>query len=69
MDTNGFRAEQKAVRSLIAEARRYVSIRHVCLDRGFYQVHVVAELARLDVVIHRPCAAEYGDERPSQRRR
>ena len=49
MDANGFRAKQEAVRSLIAEARRYVSIRHVYLDRGFYQVHVVAELDRLDV--------------------
>jgi hypothetical protein len=49
MDANGFRAKQEAVRSLIVEARRYVSIRHVYLDRGFYQVHVVAELDRLDV--------------------
>jgi hypothetical protein len=49
MDANGFRAKQEAVRSLIVEARRYVSIRHVYLDRGFYQVHVVAELDRLNV--------------------
>jgi hypothetical protein len=49
MDANGFRAKQEAVRSLIIEARRYVSIRHVYLDRGFYQVHVVAELDRLNV--------------------
>jgi hypothetical protein len=49
MDANGFRAKQEAVRSLVIEARRYVSIRHVYLDRGFYQVHVVAELDRLDV--------------------
>jgi hypothetical protein len=45
MDANGFRAKQEAVRSLITTARRYVSIRHVYLDRGFYQVHVVAENA------------------------
>jgi hypothetical protein len=49
MDANGFRAKQEAVRSLITEARRYVSIRHVYLDRGFYQVHVVAELKQLKV--------------------
>jgi hypothetical protein len=49
MDANGFRAKQEAVRSLIAEARRYVSIRHVYLDRGFYQVHVVKELERLNI--------------------
>jgi hypothetical protein len=49
MDANGFRAKQEAVRSLILAARRYVPIRHVYLDRGFYQVHVVAELERLDV--------------------
>ena len=49
MDANGFRAKQEAVRSLIVEARRYVSIRHVYLDRGFYQVHVVKELERLNV--------------------
>jgi hypothetical protein len=49
MDANGFRAKQEAVRSLIVEARRYVSIRHVYLDRGFYQVHVVKELDRLDI--------------------
>jgi hypothetical protein len=44
VDANGLRAKQEAVRSLIIEARRYVSIRHVYFDRGFYQVHVVAEL-------------------------
>ncbi|WP_458190735.1 hypothetical protein [Haladaptatus sp. NG-WS-4] len=49
MDANGFRAKQEAVRSLIVEARRYVSIRHVYLDRGFYQVHVVAALEQLSV--------------------
>ena len=49
MDANGFREKQEAVRSLIGEARRYVSIRHVYLDRGFYQVHVVAELDQLNV--------------------
>jgi len=49
MDANRFRAKQEAVRSLITTARRYISIRHVYLDRGFYQVHVVAELERLDV--------------------
>ncbi|MDL0124171.1 transposase [Halobacterium salinarum] len=41
-------ASVRSVRSLILEARRYVSIRHVYLDRGFYQVHVVKELDRLD---------------------
>ncbi|SEP12015.1 hypothetical protein SAMN04487948_1159 [Halogranum amylolyticum] len=49
MDANSFRAKQQAVRSLIVEARRYVSIRHVYLDRGFYQAHVVKELERLSV--------------------
>ena len=49
MDANGFRAKREAVRSLIEIAREYVSIRHVYLDRGFYQVHVVAELERLGV--------------------
>ncbi|WP_328765699.1 transposase [Haloarcula rubra] len=49
MDANGFRAKQEAVRSLIVEARQYVPIRHVYLDRGFYQVYVVAELERLEI--------------------
>ncbi|QOS13510.1 ISH7-type transposase ISHgi17 (plasmid) [Haloferax gibbonsii] len=49
MDANGFRAKQEAVRSLILTARRYVPIRHVYLDRGFYQVHVVQELEHLGV--------------------
>jgi len=49
MDANGFRAKQEAVRSLVTTAREYVSIRHVYLDRGFYQVHVVSELEKLDV--------------------
>lgn len=49
MDANDFRAKREAVRSLLETAQQYVSIRHVNLDRGFYQVHVVAELDRLDV--------------------
>ncbi|WP_114579695.1 transposase [Saliphagus sp. LR7] len=49
LDANGFRAKQEAVRSLIVEARQYVSIRHVYLDRGFYQVHVVTELEQLEI--------------------
>jgi hypothetical protein len=49
MDANGFRAKREAVRSLLETAREYVSIRHVYLDRGFYQVHVVAELEKLGV--------------------
>ncbi|PSP60805.1 transposase [Halobacteriales archaeon QH_7_66_37] len=49
MDANGFRAKREAVRSLVETAREYVSIRHVYLDRGFYQVHTVAELERLGV--------------------
>ncbi|SNR57327.1 transposase [Halorubrum vacuolatum] len=49
MDANGFRAKRDAVRSLIETAREYVSIRHVYLDRGFYQVHVVSELEQLGV--------------------
>ncbi|ELZ63973.1 transposase IS4 family protein [Haloferax prahovense DSM 18310] len=49
MDANGFRAKREAVRSLLETAQKHVSIRHVYLDRGFYQVHVVAELERLDV--------------------
>ncbi|MGQ4557510.1 transposase [Halobellus sp. GM3] len=39
----------EAVRSLLETAREYVSIRHVYLDRGFYQVHVVAELEQVGV--------------------
>jgi len=49
MDANGFRAKREAVRSLLETAREYVSIRHVYLDRGFYQVHVVSELEQLGV--------------------
>ena len=49
MDTNGFCAKREVVRSLLETAREYVSIRHVYLDRGFYQVHVVAELEQLGV--------------------
>ncbi|MCU4752071.1 transposase [Halobacteria archaeon AArc-curdl1] len=49
LEANGFREKREAVRSLLETAREYVSIRHVYLDRGFYQVHVVAELERLDV--------------------
>jgi IS4 transposase len=49
MDANGFRAKRDAGRSLLETAREYVSIRHVYLDRGFYQVHVVAELEQLDL--------------------
>jgi len=47
MDANGFRAKREAVRSLLETASEYVSVRHVYLDRGFYQVHVVAELEEL----------------------
>jgi len=49
MDANGFRAKRDAVRSLLEAAKQYVSIRHVYLDRGFYQVHVVAELEQQNV--------------------
>ena len=49
MDANGFRAKRDAVRSLIETAQQYVSIRHAYLDRGFYQVHVVAELEHFGV--------------------
>mgnify|MGYP002761002718 FL=1 len=49
MDANGFRAKREAVRSLLETAKQYVSIRHVYLDRGFYQVHVVTELEQQDV--------------------
>jgi hypothetical protein len=49
MDANGFRAKREAVRSLVETAREYVSVRHVYLNRGFYQVHVVAELEELGV--------------------
>ncbi|ELY72902.1 transposase IS4 family protein [Natrinema pellirubrum DSM 15624] len=49
MEANDFRAKREAVRILIETAREYVSIRQVYLDRGFYQVHVVAELERLEV--------------------
>jgi len=54
MDANGFRAKREAVRSLLETARKFVSIRHVYLDRGFYQVHVVAELEQLgvDYIVH-----------------
>ena len=49
MDANGFRAKRDAVRSLVGTTQQYVSIRHVYLDRGFYQVHVVSELEELGV--------------------
>ena len=49
LESNDFRARREAVRTLIEIAREYVSIRHVYLDRGFYQVHVVATLEQLDV--------------------
>jgi len=49
MDANGFRAKREAVRSLLETAREYVSIRHVYLDRGFYQVHVVSELEQMGI--------------------
>ena len=49
MDATGFRAKREAVRSLLETAQQYVSIRHVYLDRGFYQVHVVRELEQQDV--------------------
>ena len=54
MEANGFRAKREAVRSLLETARKFVSIRHVYLDRGFYQVHVVAELEQLgvDYIVH-----------------
>ena len=45
MDATGFRDKREAVRSLLETAQQYVSIRHIYLDRGFYQVHVVRELA------------------------
>ena len=49
MDATGFPAKREAVRSLLETAQQYVSIRHVYLDRGFYQVHVVRELEQQDV--------------------
>ncbi|WP_255291534.1 transposase [Natrinema sp. CBA1119] len=49
LEANGFRAKREAVRLLLETARKYVSIRHVYLDRDFYQVHVVTELEQLDV--------------------
>jgi hypothetical protein len=49
MDVNGSRAKRGAVCSLVETTREYVSIWYVYLDRGFYQVHVVAELEQLDV--------------------
>jgi len=49
MDANGFREKREAVRSLLETAREYVSIRHVYLDRGFYQIHVVSVLEQLGV--------------------
>ncbi|UHQ98088.1 transposase (plasmid) [Natrinema zhouii] len=49
LEANGFHAKREAVHLLLETAQEYVSIRHVYLDRGFYQVHVVAELEQLDV--------------------
>ncbi|MFC4544089.1 transposase [Halosolutus amylolyticus] len=49
LEENGFRAKREAVRTLLETAQQYISLRHVYLDRGFYQVHVVAELEQLDV--------------------
>lgn len=49
MEANGFALGAEAIRTLVETAREYVSIRHVFLDRGFYQVHVIAELNQLNV--------------------
>jgi hypothetical protein len=49
LEANGFEAKREAVRALIEEAREFIRIRHAYLDRGFYQVHVVAALEQLDV--------------------
>ncbi len=49
MDANGFRAKREAVRSLPETAKQYVSIRHAYLDRGFDQIHVIAELAAWNI--------------------
>ncbi len=49
LEENGFRAKREAVRTLLETAQQYISLRHVYLDRGFYQVHVVAELEQLGV--------------------
>ncbi|ARS90084.1 transposase [Natrarchaeobaculum aegyptiacum] len=49
LEANGFREKREAVRSLLETAREYASIRHVSLDRGFYQIHVVPELEQLGV--------------------
>ncbi|WP_302848178.1 transposase [Natronobacterium gregoryi] len=49
LEANGFREKRETVRSLLETAQEYVAIRHVYLDRGFYQVHVVAELEQHDV--------------------
>ncbi|MFB6253340.1 MAG: transposase [Halobacteriaceae archaeon] len=45
-DTDELRA---AIRQLIAQAREFVTIKRVYLDRGFYRVHLVRTLADLDV--------------------
>ncbi|WP_323173509.1 transposase [Natrialba sp. PRR66] len=49
LEATGFRVKREVGRSLLETAREYISIRHVYLDRGFYQVHVVAQLEQLNV--------------------
>jgi ABC-type transporter lipoprotein component MlaA len=48
-------ADQIAIQQ---STKQYVSIRHVYLDRGFYQVNVVTELEQQNVDLHRACASE-----------
>jgi hypothetical protein len=55
----------ETVRSLIVEARRYVSIRHAYFDRGFYQIHVIAELDWGDAVDTSSTRGQVGGERPA----
>ena len=49
IDANGFRAKPDPVRSLLETVKQHTSIRHVYLDREFYQIHVVTELGRQDI--------------------
>lgn len=49
MNENSFRDNREAVRSIVKTVCEYISIRHVYLDRCFYQVHVVAALEQLAI--------------------
>lgn len=64
---NAYPAKRDAVRSLLLQAQRFVQIRRVYLDRGFYQVPVVETLIEFGVkfvmraIQYKPIAALVAD--------